>query len=846
MFIRIILLLTVLHGMSPCCLPARAEAQKVTISPKLRFRAKTFARENDPIRNPIPWVQFKDMLPEGTRVQKGDMVFHLDVQGVLEDVWKLENRLKEAENEAARQLAEMRKTVSTLEDQRAEKIDARDIQAARLTYLKSLPVEADIQIAQGRLDVAQETLQANKIELDKSRERLKKGLISPAMLKEDELQYAEQLARTEYAEKMLAYTKLSAHPLSIEVVEFRIRNLELEIKKLEAEIPIKEKILEIETTTQQRRIEDLKSQLAERHIQLENEYLYAPSDGVLMYSPQLKRELTVGGKAVKGMVLAQIPRKESMALEGVIPEQLRHLYKQGDPAEVQLNLYPGRSFPGVIASISPFSRDAAEGDNPSGVKVVDLIVEMKDFPEILPLGVYGWITLSTQNPLTGWAVPAEWVRYRGGKAHVSVDGTMQAINGIIHEDLFFLTPPHPTADRLQAEGEWTETTEPGMHLVTDQFMVTGELIPFESEIITAPRIRAWDLQIAWLAPENMQIQAGEPILELGSEQLSKDLDNRRMEVKKIQGERESAEEELSISQSEQAFQLSSARNRIEIMKRERDLVYIQGNTSEIHQSKLDLITAELQVQKAEREVARSIRNAEWTASAEQARLERDLKRRKLELERAQINHEQALEGATDLEKSSAELDLLKEKANVAELEAQHYRTLTRAQSVLRWRIAREKREKERLDRHIHDVASMKINAPTSGLVKYLKAWDGVRNSKVKTGMKVWRGMALISLSAAEKLYVEVPVPERYIQELTPEMQVAVRIPSEGGMQWQGKIIHQDEILEAASQTISTQSLYGNREAPQEQVLNVRILVENSEGTSLKPGAIAQIIFPFEK
>ncbi len=846
MFLRIISLLAVLNGASLLVLPLQGSAKQVTLTPELRFRAKTIARENDPIANPIPWVQFKDMLPEGQRVKKGEWVFHLDTQGVLEDVGKLENRLEEAENDVAKRLAEKRKSVSLLEDEKAEKIDARNIQQARLEYLKSLPVKADIQIAEGRLEVAQKNLEAAAEELKKSRERLKNNLISPAMLKEDEQQHEELLARTQYAEKMLELTQLKAHPLSIEIVEYRIRNLNLEIEKLNAEIPIKEKILEIETSSQQRRIQDLKSQLADRHTELENEYLYAPSDGVLMYSNQLKRELTLGGKATKGMVLAQIPRKESMALEGEIPEQVRHLFHEGDPAEIHFNLFPGRSFPGKISSISPFSRDAVEGDNPSGVKVVDVIIEMDEIPDQLPLGVYSWVEISTQNPLSGWAVPAEWVRYRGGKAHVSVDGIMQAVNGVIQADQFLLTPPHPTVERLQAEGKWMETDEPGMQLATDQFMVTGELIPFESEIISVPRIRSWDIQIAWLAPENLQIQKGEPLMKLESENLSKDLENRKMEVKKLQGERESAEEELAISLSEQAFQLSSASNRVEIMKRERDLVYISGNASEIIQNRLNLTTAEIQVQKAESELARSIRNKEWTASAERERLERELKRSKLGYERAKINYDLAVEGATELEKSKAELDLLRETATAAELKAQHYRTLSRAQSTLRWRKAREKKETARLERHIQDMASLEIKAPVSGLVKYLKAWDGLRKSKVRTGIKVWRSMPLISLSAAEKLYVEVAVPERYIQNLTPDMVVTVRIPSEGGIQWEGKVIHRDEILEAASQTVTSQSLYGNREAPQEQVLHVRILIDNQGGSSLKPGAIAQIIFPFDK
>lgn len=822
------------------------EVARLELRPELRFRARTFARESDAIINPIPWVQFKDMLPEGTRVRKGEQVFHLDVQGVLEDIGKLENSLEEAENDVALRLAEMRKNVSELEDERAVKVDTRKIQAARLTYLESLPLEADIKIAKGRLEVAQKKLEADAEELRKSEERLVKNLISPAMLEEDRLRHTEQQARTRYAERMLALAQVESHPKQIEIVEFRIRNLDLEISKLDNEIPIKKKILEIESAAQQRRIEDLKTQLAERQRELAHEYLLAPADGVIIYSSQLKQRLTVGEKAIKGMELALIPRSGSIALEGVIPEQVRHIYQLDDPAEIMLNLYPGRKFTGRIAAISPFSRDAVEDEAASGVKVVDVIVELDQFPDTLPPGVYGWVTVHTREPLHGWAVPASWIRYRGGKAHLSVLGRMQPVNGVISGDQFLLSTPHPAVESLRPEGEWPETEEEDPELSTDQFMVTGELIPFESELITTPRVRIWDIKISWLSPENIQITKGDPLIRFESAQLDQEIDKRKLELEKLQGERESAEEELAIRLSEQAFQMASALNRIEIMEREKDLVYLSGNTSEILQSDLNLATAGIQRQKAETELARNIRNGEWSALSERERLKRDLERRKLEYERAEINHRLAREGASPLEKSRAELNLLKEKASVAQLEAQHFRTLSRAQSQLRWRKAREKNERERMARQLEDLASMEVKAPVSGLVKYLKVWDGVRQSKIKTGMSVWRGMPLLSLSAAEKLYVEVSVPERYIQNLTPDMRVTVRIPSEGGMQWQGRLIRQEEILEPAAQTTVSQSLYGNREASADQVLKLQILVENSEGSTLKPGAIAQIIFPFRK
>jgi multidrug resistance efflux pump len=113
-------------------------------------------------------------------------------------------------------------------------------------------------------------------------------------------------------------------------------------------------------------------------------------------------------------------------------------------------------------------------------------------------------------------------------------------------------------------------------------------------------------------------------------------------------------------------------------------------------------------------------------------------------------------------------------------------------------------------------------------------------------MKVWRGMSLMSLSGAEKLFVEISIPERYIQNIEKGMSVTVRIPSEGGMQWNGELIELQDILEPSEQNTNNQGLYGNQEASQEQILKAKILIDTEEDTVLKPGAIAQIIFPFDK
>jgi multidrug resistance efflux pump len=816
------------------------------VTPEIRFRVKSFAQESDPIVNPIRWAQFRDYIVDGSRVRKGDLVFHLDITAIARDLLYMENQLKEIEKDVEKNLLEMEKRLSELEDTRSEKQDGKVIQQARLRYLKALPLPETVQIAQGRHQIAKQRLEAEKEALQTNQERLEQNMISPAMLEDSDQSYRLQKARTDYAETMLRLAHIPAHPNEIKVVELRIQTLDLEIEKLASEIGIQEKIVAIESSTQQRRVEEMESRLAERREEMEHEFLYAPSDGVLLFSPQFKRLMASGGKASLGMTIAEIPFQSRMALEGELPEQQRHFFKPGDPVNITLNQYPDRTFQGSLLSISPFSRDAKDdNDESSGVKLVDVEIEIHDPPDLFPLGVYGWAVLSAGKPIQGLAVPVSWIRYRSGKPHVSVEGRFEEVRGLVSGPHFLLTPPHPDPAVLQPEGRWQDEG-PSLPLSDDQFIVTGELLPLESISVETPNVRAWDVQIAWIHPENSFIPKGETVVKLDSERIRSNVERRERDEQRIQGERKSAEEELEIRERERDFQVSAARNQLEIVQNEQENVLNRVRSSVIAQAELDLQSSEIQLEKAVSRLDRVLKNPEWSAPAERKRLERDLVRRKLEKERAGLNWKQAMVGSTELERSQAGLEVMRETAKVTDITAQQNRSLSRAQSHLRWRIRNERRARERLTRDQEDLEALEVTSPTSGLVKYARVWDGVRRSKIKSGMKVWRNNQLLSLSNTRNLYVEIPVPERYLHHLRPEMQVDVHIPSAGGKQWNGRVGRMATILEPAGQSASSSSIYGNQESTREQVLQVRIEIEADEESELKPGAIAHIIFPFAK
>ncbi len=824
--------------------PLHAEVKEEELYPTERLRVRSIATRTSPIPNPIRWPRFEFRVSDGSRVQEGDVVFRADARGTQEAIRSLTEQIERKKNELHQKTEEMQKSVEALIGQLQDLKDERSIQQARLEYLQSLPLKKNVEIAKGRLEVAELQRAAREADLANIQERKDLGLVSPAQVEESLFQLNLQNARTEHAKRSLSLARATAHPKDLQVIRYRIENLELEIGKLTFEVKTQEEISELEKASLHREQETLIRKLEDRKEELKHLVIRAPRDGVLMYSPQFKRELVSGGQPSMGMVLAEIPHPDSIAFEGEIPERVRPLFSVGDPVNIILNANPNQVLRGTLSTISPFSREKAEEES-EGVKVLDVRLDVENLEGELPVGVYGWAELTTSTPRIGPSVPVSWVRIQGGKPHVSLNGLYQPVTGIVNEDRFQFTAPLPPLEQIQEEGDWPTEEQPQLLVDGDTFHTSGELEPLQSIGVKVPRIRAWDMKVTSLHPENTLISKGQTAAVLDSESLRDLLESARSDAEEALQEKESAEKELQLRIRDRDFQVQAVETKLKIAQLERDLALPGVRASQVYQSILTLQTARLRTEQAERQLSRLEANPTLTAPRERTRAQRELARRKLEMEKADIQFAQAKEGLSAEERSLAELKVMRMEAETVKVRARQTRAVARAQSGLRWRGRRLLRRMERQNELEKNLRDMSIEAPVEGLVKYENVWDGVRRSKLKTGMRVWRGMKLLSLSNTGELYVDISVPERYVQQLETGMKVQVQIPSEGSRMWNGEISRLGEMLVPLATPPVADSLYANREPIPIQAIPVRVLIEGSEEDQLKPGAIAHVLFPFE-
>lgn len=830
----------------------RVQHDPIEVHPEISLRVQTFARRQVVVNNPIRWSQFVYLVPEGSVVREGDLMFEFDLAVPEHRKVTLENRMEDQSNQVRVRLGNVEERIVSLRDQKARLEDQQKVQRARLEYLRTLPRPEDVAIARGRLEVAERNLEAARVERDTARSRLERELVAPAILEQAESALRIQEAREEHARNRLRTISQPTHPHDLRVVELRIENLRLEIEKLEGEIASQEEILRIETRATNRQIQELERELEEVREELRQGRVYAPRDGVVIYTSRLKRELTTGGKPAKGMALAEIPEPDSIALRGRIPEDARSLYRAGDTVEITLNPLPDQRFGGRLHSISPLPRDIADGDRrtgddtETGVKVYDVVITLDELPPNLPIGVYGTAVLRTANPVRGPSVPLSWVRVRDGRPHLSVNGIFVPVNGVEAGARFVIPDVQIDLSQVSPDGDWPTREHEEDLLATDRVTATGQLEPLESVSVDAPAVRAWDLRVASLVPEDSRVTQGEVLAVLDSERLTNALNDVESDVTRRTSERESAEEELTSRRREAAFQLSRAQNLLEIRKLESELVENAINATQLHQAILDEQTARVHLESARRDLARLDRSPDLTSPAERLNREREARRRELQLEQAEIQLERTREGASPVERSRARLDYLRQEASLAQLQSSSTRGVRQAENRLRWRVRREQNRINNLNQAREDVESLTVRAPSDGIVKYENLWDGIGVSKLRVGLGVGGRTPMMRLSDSQRMVIRVSVSERYIRHLAVGQAVQVRIPSEGSRIWEGEVVAIREFLEPSETASLRAGVYANHEPPLEHAVGVEVLLRDSEDGDLTPGALSHVIFPFAR
>jgi RND family efflux transporter MFP subunit len=324
------------------------------------------------------------ILPEGTRVKKGDVVVTFDADQLNRTYADQEVKWKTAEGKAKADKGELEVQKNKAEGEIA-KADL-DLKLAVLDRDKYIQGEykKDLDKLNGEIELAKKEWEEAKDKLEHFRPFVKKGFGTPEQLTVKELDVAQKefLLSSKRAE-LLVLEKFTRRRQEEELkakAEDAERNLArakssgaAAIAKAQSDLEAAEVTARLEKTT----LDRIKRQLDRCTVR-------APADGILVYSKDrwwdASSRVQPGAMVHYQQALFSLPDLAQMQAKVKIHEAMVKKLKVGQKAEVRVEAYPDKVLHGTVKSVATLAN--SEGwFGERGVKEYITIVKVDDLPD---------------------------------------------------------------------------------------------------------------------------------------------------------------------------------------------------------------------------------------------------------------------------------------------------------------------------------------------------------------------------------------------------------------------------------------------------------------------------------
>ncbi len=819
---------------------------------KTQVRVTAFAQEAEKITNPLRYPQITDIASDGSFVNKGDVITRFELEGLHEKLHNLELRENLVQARLEKRLTGIRNKNMDLKDQLEARKDRLAVLQAQLNRLKTLPDNDEVAIHLGRLKVARLELAAAAKDLERAEDRYGRKMISETELDKARRRFREKEAAAEKAQKHYEYANQPAKKWDVRRVEIQIENTQMEVKKLTHEISENRQISEIEKKGARSSTKLIEKRIKECKDEIKQSRIRAPISGYVMYERRFKeRVLRSGSKMWKKFVYMKIPDQKSLAFKGVILESCRQYFQENDMALIRIIGRDDAPLKGKITSIGKIPHDRGEKDKgysrdktESGIKVFDITVELDNQPEWLKIGMHASCELISGKKLRGPSVPARFVREEGGRFYISVDHVFQLVTGAFINGFFLLNETTWTGTDVHLYGEFEKDTKDDSEDTIHNFRAYGELVPIDTQDVRVDRIYGWQ-KVAWLIDEDAHVEPDEVVAKLETKEVDDEIEKWETLVQEAVGQRETFEEQIELNRRENAYQLKRNLNLLELSELELEKIKKDRNWSAIYDAQLSVRMARIHLEYTGKRLnTMKGRRKEFVSPVELNQLKRSKKEAALRLETAQLRLKGLTEGPDRVAVKQKELAYLDQKLKVETLRRQIAFDTFRDNRTLENKKRHERYRRKRLERRKKQRERLVLKAPRAGIVQYRKVWSSGSLAKISVGTPVGYRFVLMKIADTSRMYVRVEVPEQYYPHIRKGLDVQVKIPSITDQILAGKVTDIEFLFQSKRKKDTKAGLYSSYEALGETVFFVRINLAEQKGVSLKPGVVAQIIFPF--
>ena len=323
----------------------------ITASGSVQSRDKVVLRSELEGRNTILWV-----VEDGVSVKTGDLLVEFDAAALVEkrndqeitantahgNLIIAEERLEVTKGECEGNLLEREVTLD-LAKMALEKYEKGDFPEEKRQR------EADIALANEELQRAAE-------KLDWSRKLAKEGFLTRTELQADELALRRKEIDLEMAKtKMNVLTNYTVHQQRA-TLQSDVRKATRAVTRTQWQNKSQIRQGETEIVQRSREYYRATNRLAELNFQISKSKIYAPTNGIVLYSSTAKRRwwenpLAAGESAVQRQELIYIPLDEGMIIEIMVPEASLNKLEAGMAATVKVDAFPDQVFNGKLSKI---------------------------------------------------------------------------------------------------------------------------------------------------------------------------------------------------------------------------------------------------------------------------------------------------------------------------------------------------------------------------------------------------------------------------------------------------------------------------------------------------------------
>ena len=303
------------------------------------------------------------LIPEGTRVKKGDLLVELDVSNLLDN--KIDQEIRVQNTEAA--YISAKENLAVVENQAQSDVDEAELtlefakQDLKKYTAPAGEYENLLKEAQADIILNNEELTRAEKERDSARELYEEKYISLTEHQEYELAFKKWELKLQLAENSLGLLKDFTHPRKLAELESDVHQAKMALERItrkananviQAKADLKAK--EAEYRRQQDKLAKIKDQI-------EKAKIYAPADGLAIYATSARRggwrgsrePLDEGQDVHERQELIYLPTAASAKAEVNIHESSMEKVRLGLSAVITVEALPGKEFSGTVATIAP-------------------------------------------------------------------------------------------------------------------------------------------------------------------------------------------------------------------------------------------------------------------------------------------------------------------------------------------------------------------------------------------------------------------------------------------------------------------------------------------------------------